>query len=336
MHNKVALIKIQMINKYNYYINGGIIMSKIIVDEQEILNQSRIDKQKIINKIKNMDNFLKIKDMPEKNEFENDLQYLNTVKTPQNQINERAEKELRTFRDSSLKTINQNFDKNLIKNKSDIQKTESESYDKEKNILNDSEILKNKAREKAVGKGLGRSSILGEEIRSIGETAERELQDVKTQATINLEKLQEQSEALIKDRDDALQNFEIEYAIKLQNKIDGYANEIAEYNNKIIKYNNELKDLEDKKRQKYQNDYIKQVENAENQNREIIKFLDKYGYGSVSALLQKQKEDTLKEYLNTLSKENALKVLLEDNSFQELIGRSSFEKLLQSVKERLD
>lgn len=74
MHNKVALIKIQMINKYNYYINGGIIMSKIIVDEQEILNQSRIDKQKIINKIKNMDNFLKIKDMPEKNEFENDLQ----------------------------------------------------------------------------------------------------------------------------------------------------------------------------------------------------------------------------------------------------------------------
>lgn len=224
----------------------------------------------------------------------------------------------------------------MIKNKSDIQKTESESYDKEKNILNDSEILKNKAREKAVGKGLGRSSILGEEIRSIGETAERELQDVKTQATINLEKLQEQSEALIKDRDDALQNFEIEYAIKLQNKIDGYANEIAEYNNKIIKYNNELKDLEDKKRQKYQNDYIKQVENAENQNREIIKFLDKYGYGSVSALLQKQKEDTLKEYLNTLSKENALKVLLEDNSFQELIGRSSFEKLLQSVKERLD
>ena len=76
------------------------------------------------------------------------------------------------------------------------------------------------------------------------------------------------------------------------------------------------------------------MEKNEKRNENITKFLNKYGYGSYNAFVQNQKMDAITEFVDSLDKDMALEIMLEDESIKDLIGEENFNKILTRIKER--
>ena len=175
----------------------------------------------------------------------------------------------------------------------------------------------------------------------------RALEDIQNTADMNLEHLanelsskileiEKEEKDLINKRDTALANFEIEYAVKLQDKIDELTNEITKYNNQVTEYNNKLKEIEEKRRLEHEKQYANAVKENEERNQEILRFLSKYGKGSYSVYAQQQKINAINEFVNSLDKQTALEVMLEDDEIKNVLGESDFNEILRSIQERKD
>lgn len=334
MLNEKFAQELNMILRANYIKKGGHIMAKLFADNSKIIDEVKKQKQDVIDKIKGIDSTLNLNPIPEKPKYVSDVTYLDEKKYDEQDIKDKAENSLSSYKNQNEFNIEKNYQNEKTKNEQNIEDTLKELASGEKDIKDLANKAKEEAKENSVSRGLGNSSIYSTKIDDIENEKTIALSEIKSQAESKVNDLKRKSADLERQRDTALANFEIEYAVKLQKEIDSLTNDITDYNNKIVEYNNKLKENEAKKKAEFDEKYKKEVERVEERNQEILKFLDKYGYGALNAQINKQKVDIVNEYLNTLDKQTALLVLMEDESFKNLIGEAEFNKILTQVKER--
>lgn len=336
MLKKEQKTKVLMVLRANYIKKGGLNMSLINVTEKDLNDELKTQKQKIVDKIKNMDSFLLFKENPEIQEYKSNVQYLKEKDSSPEMIEQKAQNMLQPKKYADIQSINEKVDSQLNALDDQSNKTKQayeEAVEKDKKTY---DRALEKTKQKLANQGLGRSSIIDENVADVEKEEQAHLLALKKDADNKILDLENKKQDLERQRDEYLSNFEIEYAVKLQEKIDELTKDVNAYNEKVIKYNNALKEKEEKNALAYKKHAQQEISDNEKRNQELVRFLDKYGYGNYSSFAQKQKVQIVQEFLNSLDKQSALSVLLEDDDFKSLIGESAFNSLLQQVQERED
>jgi hypothetical protein len=328
------LNKVRLFNRALQIKKGGILMSKLNVSQKDIVEENKKQKQSVIDKIKGFDSFLSYESMPEKQEYSSNVEYKQKRDLSNDEISSQAKELLSNYEKLNKNKINENYDSKITSNSNEMKSLEQNLENEEQSVREKFNDAKNSATEKIISNGLGRGSIVKSKLSSLSDEEKNEIENLRTVANSELEKLKEKELSLENERDNALSNFSIDYAVKVQDKIDELAKEITDYNNKVIEYNNKLNQEEKDNQLAYEKYYNSLVEDYKKQNQELTKFLKKYGYSTYNSYVLNQKVGVIEDYLNTLDKDSALQVLTEDDSFKNLIGDDSFNSLIQKVKDR--
>lgn len=324
---------IRLVKLANLIKKGGYIMQdmsiKSLLDEEQ-----KKQKKDIITQLKNIDNSLKVISPKEKEEYNVNLTKLGIRDINDDLIKQKATENLGYFKAKSTKDIEDKYEneKNVLN--SNLQFAKQNLEEKRKAVSEKAEQSKENVKDNLINKNVVRGSIYNSFMTDIEKSELANLNNLKDENDKKISTLKTELESLDIKKQEALNDFSINYAIKLQDEIDGIKKEIEKYNNDAIQYNNKIIEKEEALKRKYDESYQNYVKAVDERNKGVMDFLGKYGYSQLDNKITEQKYDLVKNYLNTLSKDSALMVLTEDNEFLSLLGEDDYDKLLTAVKGR--
>ena len=236
------------------------------------------------------------------------------TKTDEELKNE-AESALRDYKNAELESINSKIDNSLsaldgkeesLKSDADEQKAQLKAY---------YDNAKSEAANDALKRGLQRSSIVINNLNAFDNDKIAKLMEIDSQLNAEIDSLNEQIASLNTEREQAINDFNIEYALKVNEKIAELEQEIQDRNDEITEYNNKIAQIEAEYKQsstesnnEMDNDYLDNlIDYAENK-------------GTILSMRDSAYAQVIDEYLNSLSKEDALSELQNNAYIKELLG----------------
>lgn len=138
--------------------------------------------------------------------------------------------------------------------------------------------------------------------------------------------------ALNSNYEDALNNFDIEYASKLAEKINTATEKLKAEQEKVIKYNNEIAEKEAEFNQSLTK--LEQDIKDSEWDKEIdaMNLYGKYGTLVVEKYKNNKMYNTALNYFSNFSNEKALYLLEGNPEFKTLLGEATYNKLLENFK----
>ncbi len=232
-------------------------------------------------------------------------------------IQKEAENALSSYEKAQKDAINDKIDTKLsaLNGAEDKLRTQSEIEKVElKNYYN---AYKRQAENDALKRGLQRSSIVINNLNAFDKELIQKLISVDQKLGQDISDLNDEITSLNEDRQTALDEFNLTYAVKLNEKIKELKQEIQDKNDEILEYNNKITQIEaeykadaKKKNQQIDEDYIDEVYKYFNSKDTI----DSYKNGESIKAVEK--------YLNSLSKEDALSELTNNSFIKDILGTS--------------
>lgn len=310
----------------NFILNGGLKMYNYKISDdttKEILNLSNEQKKK-----KNVDDLLsKLSSVNSQFSTSNttetpnniELERLNYAKKTDDEIKAQAESELSHYKDSSIKQLeeqNKAKEDELYKNKDSVMEQTKEQKDL---LAGYYENAKESASNQALKRGLARSSIVINQLDAFDNKQINDYKALDNELTNKIEAINFELNGLSGELTNALNDFNISFAVKLQDKINSLTKELQEKEMEVTKYNNEiaLKEAEfNKNLAKMKSD----LENTDwNKGVDMLDIYGKYGSNIVSKYVQDSLYNETKNFLQGLSKEEALE-LLNDEAVKASLG----------------
>ena len=240
----------------------------------------------------------------------------------EDEIKKRAEDSLYEYKENGKANINDEYElkqKNIDEQISSS-KTNADEKKKETQALYSS--LKKDASNDATKRGLARSSIVINILDAFDQNMINEYNKINEEISAKVESLTSEKNLLSEQRENALNNFDLDHAIKLSNKIDEINTELANEEQKVLEYNNQIAQKEaeyEEKRHKNALDYAE--------------FLKKNGYSSIEDAMQSEKYYVAYDYLMSLPKEEAQKAI-DDTFFSSNLGSWYWSKLKREIDYR--
>lgn len=248
-----------------------------------------------------------------------ELEKMEFTMPTQSEIIASSENSLKDYKDSEIQNINDSYKLKLDElntNKQDLVKT----TDSTKESLNSYySNAKNNAESQALKRGLARSSII---INQLGAFDAEKIADYKKldeELNTQINAINFEISALDGQKQNALNNFNVSYAVKLQEKINSLTEELNKKQNEVIEYNNEiaLKEAEFNKSVDKLNAEIEQAK--KDGATDLTKLYGEYGPNVVEKVKSDQIYNTAKQLLNSLSADE-VKWILADDKFKIIIG----------------
>ena len=247
------------------------------------------------------------------------------TKPSDEEIKTSAQNSLENYKQTSLQNIEDDYNQKRsdISNQIDELKNSAQSQKQETKELYSS--LKNDASNDALKRGLARSSIVINVLDAFDQNMIDEINKINEEIGTKVESLNNQKSLLNEQRQSALNAFDIAYAVELSTKIDEINAELAEEEQKVIEYNNKIAEKEAEYEAQRNKDTLDRAE-----------FIEKYGEDAILSLKQNEKYEIALNYLNTLSKEEALNELESNRTFSYELGPTYFNRLKVIVNQRKD
>ncbi len=291
---------------------------------------SNKDTEELTEKTKNYSNMLQgFEDVDKKfssqDEGSLNLEKKTFEKLSDEEIAKKAENSLSDYKNSELENINSSYDdkKQSIDEEINTTKTDGEAQKNETKKLYSS--LKQEASNDAVKRGLSRSSIVINILDAFDQNMIKEYNKINDEITSKIDSLNNQKNLLNEQRENALNAFDITYAVKLSNKIDEINQSLLEEEQKVLEYNNQIAQKE------------AEYEAERKQNAlDYAEYVEKYGYEGIEKMKQEEKYQIAKDYLMSMSKEEALNELNSNRLFNSELGSINFNKLKVLLSERKD
>ena len=291
---------------------------------------SNKDTEELTEKTKNYSNMLQgFEDVDKKfssqDEGSLNLEKKTFEKLSDEEIAKKAENSLSDYKNSELENINSSYDdkKQSINEEINTTKTDGEAQKNETKKLYSS--LKQEASNDAVKRGLSRSSIVINILDAFDQNMIKEYNKINDEITSKIDSLNNQKNLLNEQRENALNAFDITYAVKLSNKIDEINQSLLEEEQKVLEYNNQIAQKE------------AEYEAERKQNAlDYAEYVEKYGYEGIEKMKQEEKYQIAKDYLMSMSKEEALNELNSNRLFNSELGSINFNKLKVLLSERKD
>lgn len=263
-------------------------------------------------------------DIPESPTFER----MENIDIDNEKIKQDSITELEDYRNSSINNINKEYEnkgKELEKNKEDLYTTTSELKDSVKQSY---ATAKENASNDAIKRGLARSSIV---INTLDAFNNKELEtytQIDKELTNNINAINFELNALVSSKEEALNNFDIEYASKLTEKINQSTEKLREAQENVIKYNNQIAEKEAEFNQS-----VAELENKINNStwdkeKDYAKFISDYGINVVNRVKNDMLLNTAKSYFASLSKREAAEIVTKYPEIIELLGEDNYKEIL--------
>lgn len=263
-------------------------------------------------------------DIPESPTFER----MENINIDNEKIKQDSITELEDYRNSSINSINKEYEnrgKELEKNKEDLYTTTSELKDSVKQSY---ATAKENASNDAIKRGLARSSIV---INTLDAFNNKELEtytQIDKELTNNINAINFELNALVSSKEEALNNFDIEYASKLTEKINQSTEKLREAQENVIKYNNQIAEKEAEFNQS-----VAELENKINNStwdkeKDYAKFISDYGINVVNRVKNDMLLNTAKSYFASLSKREAAEIVTKYPEIIELLGKDNYKEIL--------
>ncbi len=224
------------------------------------------------------------------------------------EIEEMAKKSLSSYKDSSLKKIDDDFKKNSSKIEEKIENVVENKDEEFLDAINSYNKSVKNFTNKAIKNGITNSSIFDEALKEIENEKNLKLNESQQKFSGEIGKLQSEMAILESQKNSALSSFDISYALKLNDEINKISSEISKKQDEVLKYNNEIEEKANRLKLEREKEIAKQNEN-------LTKLLSEKGLVEVNKMKQKEKYEIVKGYLNTMSKADALREL-EDKNYQ--------------------
>ena len=246
------------------------------------------------------------------------------------EIRQNSENLLADYKNKNIKNINDEF-----KHKEDELHSNKQSVinltDESKNKLNDYyKQAKTNAEEQALKRGLSRSSIIINQLAAFDDDKinEYKLLDDKLKNDINA--INFELNALTTQKQAALNNFDVSYAVKLQEKINELTADLNKTEAEVIKYNNEIA-LKEAEFNKDVDELSNKINSSNFDDAEsLTKLYGEYGQNIVEKVKQDQLYNVAYNYLKDLTK-NEIDVILADDNFKTKMG-VNYEKIVKDFR----
>ena len=228
------------------------------------------------------------------------LEKLDNVEKTAEEISELAKDSLKDYYTTNVNNINSK-NNTEIKNLEDSVKTKTDNANALKeNVNKNTEEVKQQASNDALKRGLARSSIVINKLNAFDNAKLAEYNKIDKELTDSINSINSEIANLNAERENALSEFDITYASKLNEKINTLTQELADKQAEITKYNNQIAKIEaeyEKDVHSYNNNLTQQdFENSIQLN----EFIAKYGADALNAVKNNEKYDYAYAYFKTM------------------------------------
>lgn len=228
-------------------------------------------------------------------------------------IAKEAEDSLVSYRNQELSNIDSTIDNKrsaLEQNRVDLKENKYSSID---NISSTYAKARENASNDALKRGLARSSIVVNILDAFSKDEMDNINRVEKDFNDSLNAIDFEINALDAQRKQALSDFDIAYAVKLNDKINALTSEFEKKQREIIKYNNEIA----KQEQEYKENYDKLVadikeKNIDNASKQS-ELVAKYGSKAMANYTKNQIFAVLDNYLAGKDKNKIISILTSSN-----------------------
>ena len=234
------------------------------------------------------------------------------IKIDDEQIKNQAEEELLSYKKENYdKILNQTIEKEaeLKENKESLQENYNSAVE---NIAKSYDAVREKASDDALNRGLQRSSIVINKLDAFNQDEINTYNTLNKELTASLNAIDFELNSLEAQQELALDEFDITYAVKLNEKIASLKQELLDKQTEITKYNNQIAEKEANFDLKYQELVNTMNKENWNQNMDMLDMSAEYGSNVLEKYKQNQIYNIVDNYLAGLSKAEA-KTLLESN-----------------------
>lgn len=248
------------------------------------------------------------------------LEKMTFTRPSDEEIKNQATQGLADYKQNGIKDIeqqylqkSQNIDDtiSLKKQNADMQKSELEQK---------YSALKADASNDALKRGLARSSIIVNTLEAFDNKMLDNFMAINQELTKNLDNLSTQKSLLEQQKQNALNSFDISYAVQLNEKIEKINEKLKEQEQSVIKYNNEIAEKEAEYKRKKQQEALDYAE-----------YVGKYGLGTIEMMKSNEKYKLAREYFLSIPSGEAIKELQGDSSYINQLG-TYYYKLLEELK----
>ena len=297
-------------NKYKDYINQKAV--------------AEVDKNSLVEKLKEIENSFKVtasnNGRGELSKKEYDTRTLDDIK-------EQAVALLSEYENKSKNSIDSEYENKASELKKELESSKEDEKAKKEEIATYIENVKQNASDDALKRGLARSSIIINKLNAFDEKQIEEFKRIDEEIAANVEKIESELALLNEKKEAALNNFDITYAVKLNEKISELEKEKQKYNDEVLEYNNKIIEQEREYADKLK-------ENTEERNREVYEFLNEYGGNMLTNRVNSYKADYVISYLDSLPTGKAIQVLSDGDELKSALG-DSYQKVLDYFKGKL-
>ena len=251
-------------------------------------------------------------------------------KKPSNEeIKLNSENLLADYKNSGIKNIEDNYKLKYDELNSNKSEAINQTENTKNNLKQYYENAKTNAEYEASKRGLHRSSIIVNQLDAFSNAEINDYKELDQKLGDQINAINFEINALSSQKQNALNSFNISYAVKLQEKIDELNTKLSKTEQEVIKYNNDiaLKEAEYNKeiselKQKFENDSF-------DSSLDLAELYGKYGSGVIEKVKQDQLLLVAKQYLLSLPSSEQQE-LLNDQEFKNKLG-SSYNKLISEL-----
>lgn len=270
---------------------------------------------------------------PEDYEKKLNLERKTSGNKTQDEVLALAQNELYDYETSSKSQIENAYSKGVASVEENLTKLENTTSNSKQNLAGAVKNAKENASNDALKRGLARSSIIVNKLASYDQTYLTEFANLEKTFIENQTKFNNEKSLLEIQRQNALDTFDITYAVKLSEKINTINEKLLKQEQEVIEYNNKLEQLEKEFDVEMQENLRKAELDASKTNKEYAEFIAKNGQYAVEVLREKEKYEIAQNYFNSIPKHQALYELKNDSFFKSQI-RTYYNALIKEIEQR--
>ena len=258
-----------------------------------------------------------------------ELEKMTFTKPTEQEIYTQSENSLKDYKASGIKEIEDKYklkEDELFSNKTELVESNKNTKQSLENYYD--KAIEN-AENQALKRGLSRSSIIVNQLDAFEKEKIADYKALDKQLNDQINAINFELNALTSQKQNALNNFDITYAVKLQEKINSLNKELSDKENEVVKYNNEIS-IKEAEFNKKVDELKNEIEKGDWE--EIVDVMEIYGkYGP--NVVQKVKNDEIynaaKNLLKNMSDEE-IGYVLQDEGFKMRLG-DNYAKLIQEL-----
>jgi len=305
----------------NYILSGGDYMYTYNISEDTTKNVKNMHNQarasdnanQLLNAINDINNRFTLSGAPSVSTQPVNFDRKQAPDKSPEEIARQAETGLAHYRNQNINAIHedsQNRRDDLIANQETVTQSTREAQD---NFARQVEQAKQNASNQALSRGLARSSIVVNQLAAFDRSQLDHFAELDKKLTGQIDAINFEINGLSSELNRALNNFDIAYSVKLQEKINTLSQDLANRQAEVLEYNNQIAlreaqfnvDLE-----RLQNDL-----NSSNwrQATDIVELYARYGQNAVNRVISDSVMNASQTFLRGLTNEEARAVLQDEN-----------------------